>query len=1009
MRINALNYYTRRKIVFAVIALLALGAVGLINFMDDHIWADTPNMTRLRFTHATFCQRVSQAIEDSLGAGKADGGDCANFNLYVSTDDIENIQALNVTPPPGGFGNIDFETQSITIGGDWMIKLNKLTSLSITNMYVENISPLGNISGNLEQLNLSNNRITDVSPLIALKDKLVSLTLSGNQISNGLAELSTFTKLTTLRLANTGLYSLNDLLKPAELTIDYNQETGMPERFYDALTGEELSKIPRSSELAKHLEVLDISNNKDLSSEREDSYRTGMCDGNLAPLLNYPMSKIDTGYPDLAEDTNELILTELIAYGDNLNSDDVFCVTRLNNLQKLDVSSNHIDDFGPISGKTYRELKAYSQVYTREIDGLDYGPLPKLFTQVRQANYIPGVPGGSNDAVPRSSLELDNAQFNGDLVRFINAAIASRTNGTPQPATVRIPEGSGIFENSRLEVYFTGQVVTFNDSKLCNMVYQQGSSVSAYIGVDGSSNVEEPVVITNACEAAKKQIAMKAGGSQMFLRLELDSVRNGAPVDITGLEEFNNLQVLDLSNNGLTDLDTISHAYSLQQLMLNDNNLQSEDWQTIIANFTNLGLLYLNNNHMNEIPSSISNLNRLGGLYLVNNGISNVDSLAYASTLTVLDLSENSQITDFSGLVQDGSACKPQILKIENAGVTRLPNANKAEVMFANLLSLNLNGNLITDETIANLAVAPGLEELYLEHNRISDTSTFSGITTLKKLFLDNNQIENVTGLVALGRLTELHLNGNKISSVAGLNTLPSLVTLALKNQSLTGSLGDNSDTYVLPDLFSQATDMEFPRISGFQSSGDYSIENGSIDYFNMTATISDGSNPMIITIPDGSFAGTKLTVIYTGGTGGGNEWEFANTLIDNTRGGATITPTSTNTFTVSSDLTCMALLTQDNRTTWTRLASNPLTNSHEFNTNQITGAEIVIAYAGDVTADANVNVLDVRKIRRFILEKESATSLQEQLANVDGRNGINVMDVRALTKSIIRKGEINW
>ncbi len=334
--------------------------------------------------------------------------------------------------------------------------------------------------------------------------------------------------------------------------------------------------------------------------------------------------------------------------------------------------------------------------------------------------------------------------------------------------------------------------------------------------------------------------------------------------------------------------------------------------------------------------------------------------------------------------------------------------------MFSNLLSLNLNGNFITSETIANLTAdtAPRLGELYLNNNRISDTSTFSGITTLRKLFLDNNQIENVAGLISLDRLAELHLNGNNISDITGLNTLPSLAILDLKNQTLTGSLGDNSDTYVLPDLFSQATDMEFPRISGFQSSGDYDIDNGRIGYLNLSlaAIIDDNSKPMIVTIPDGGLAGTKLKVVYTGGSsGGGDEWEFANTLIDNTRGGATIIPTSTNTFTVSSDLTCMALLTQDNRTTWTRLASNPLTNGHEFNTNQITGAEIVVAYAGDVNSDYSVNIRDARKIITVILGKDSITSLQEELANVDGKGGINIRDVRALIKSILGTGEINW
>ena len=615
----------------------------------------------------------------------------------------------------------------------------------------------------------------------------------------------------------------------------------------------------------------------------------------------------------------------------------------------------------------------------------------------------------TNDAVSLNNLDFDNAQLNGTKIRFINPAIASESNENPHPAIVTIPDESGVFENTKIEIYFTGQVVKFKDTNLCNSVYSQGANKQAFYDVEGNlqwTPDDGPIVLTNDCNATK-QIAMTGGGSGRFLRLTLDSINNGSTVDLTGLEEFNSLQVLSLQNNNLSDISKLENAYGLQQLWLNNNNLDSGDWTIITDNLYSLEILYLNNNHMSTITPYLSNLDNLANLYLVNNGISDVSPLAHATTLTVLDLSENRGITDFSGMTGSDSSCNPSILKIENASITSLPSANIISRGFSNLTSLNLNGNNITNGTISNLSNATRLDELYLNNNQITNTSEFGQITTLKKLFLDNNQITNVSGLSSLTRLAELHLNNNRIGDITGLNTLPVLATLDLKNQTLTGTIEDAEVAYELPAVFSQALTLSFPRVSGFQSAGNYTVTNGTVNYNTMSATMTETSEPMVVTIPDGGLAGTKVTVTYEGG-----DIQFAGTLTNNTNSDTTITVTSANSFVVTSNKACIVLWRQNNGSTWNRLSSTTVAgnnNIREYNLSNANGKEVLVYYAGDINGDKNVNVRDARKVINAIIGRDSLSNLEEIIADVDGKGSVNVRDARAIINNIMGKAEINW
>ena len=359
MKLGVKSHCHKSKKVLAVTALTILAASGIFG-LTRQIWADSTEMTRLQFGNVLFCQRMSEAINDSLGHGKADGSDCTNFNLSVSTAAIGNIQTLNIVPPPNGFGDIDFDTQPISINGTWVDEFYNLNSLSITNMHVRDISPLQYIESDLTYLDLSNNQIYDIEPLAQFEDVLEYLDLSGNPVSSGLRNLSYFSHLTTLKLANTGVTYFDDLFRPVDIYIDtnniryddqggvtylpiykadtivYDDETG------EILYGEQLSKIPLSSTLAKVLRNFDISNNESLSNEKNEYEYLNECDGNLIVFKNYPQNPniYSESYARFIETPQNLAINNLNASKDSLNSDDLICIANLVELTNLDVSGN---------------------------------------------------------------------------------------------------------------------------------------------------------------------------------------------------------------------------------------------------------------------------------------------------------------------------------------------------------------------------------------------------------------------------------------------------------------------------------------------------------------------------------------------------------------------------------------------------------------------------------------------------------------------------------------------
>lgn len=176
--------------------------------------------------------------------------------------------------------------------------------------------------------------------------------------------------------------------------------------------------------------------------------------------------------------------------------------------------------------------------------------------------------------------------------------------------------------------------------------------------------------------------------------------------DLSGIEHFINLDILDISNNQIKDINPLSNLINLSRLYIDNNQINDV---SPLTNLINLEHLNSNSNQISNV-SPLANLTNLYTLYLNNNQIKDINPLSNLISLGTLTLNAN-QVSDISYL--------------EN---------------LTNLYNLELAENQISDiSSVANLV---NLEYLFLSGNHISDISPLVNITSLLELDLANQSIK---------------------------------------------------------------------------------------------------------------------------------------------------------------------------------------------------------------------------------------------------------------------------
>ena len=216
------------------------------------------------------------------------------------------------------------------------------------------------------------------------------------------------------------------------------------------------------------------------------------------------------------------------------------------------------------------------------------------------------------------------------------------------------------------------------------------------------------------------------------------------------LENIQNLKLLDLSYNKLTNIDFLESLNSLISLDLTSNEISDVK---VLEKFGRLTELYLGYNKITDIQA-LENLTSLTELHLNSNEISNIGPLEKLKRLHFLNVSHN-QITSISGFQK-----------------------------WTDLISLEAAFNEITN--IAPSQNVTKLKSLYLESNHISDIRFLMRLTSLRNLSLRNNVVIDIRPLRDLTNLVSLDLSYNKIKEIPSLGNLNSLTKLNLSSNQIT-------------------------------------------------------------------------------------------------------------------------------------------------------------------------------------------------------------------------------
>ena len=251
--------------------------------------------------------------------------------------------------------------------------------------------------------------------------------------------------------------------------------------------------------------------------------------------------------------------------------------------------------------------------------------------------------------------------------------------------------------------------------------------------VDTIDNVEHPTTIITmngnysitANFEEEKAVTITDPNLETAIRAAI-----GIPEDTIYPSDLKEIEELEASGQGITDLTGLEYCTGLTELYLYANQI---DDISPVANLTSLGELYLSGNPISDI-SPLANLTSLGELYLSGSQISDISSLANLTSLRELYLSGN-EISDISSLAS-----------------------------LTSMTELNLSGNQISD--ISSLANLTSLTYLSLSSNQIRDISPLASLTSLGDLSLGGNQISGVSPLANLTSLTLLNLSDNRISDI---------------------------------------------------------------------------------------------------------------------------------------------------------------------------------------------------------------------------------------------------
>lgn len=224
---------------------------------------------------------------------------------------------------------------------------------------------------------------------------------------------------------------------------------------------------------------------------------------------------------------------------------------------------------------------------------------------------------------------------------------------------------------------------------------------------------------------------------------------------LSGLENAESLEILDISNNTIRNLEPLSNISALSELYLQHNAVAN---LTVVGGLPELTVLDVSYNALTSIAPLTGNV-RLTKLNAANNQIGDVSAAASLPMLAELNLDYNS-LTDISGL----SGCAS--LKTLTVSNNQLSSIDALSGM-STLERLDFSYNSVS--SLPDFGANSAMQVIDGSYNALESIDSIAKMADISYIYMDYNKLTSVDALADCFHLVQVNVYGNEIPDVSAL------------------------------------------------------------------------------------------------------------------------------------------------------------------------------------------------------------------------------------------------
>ena len=224
---------------------------------------------------------------------------------------------------------------------------------------------------------------------------------------------------------------------------------------------------------------------------------------------------------------------------------------------------------------------------------------------------------------------------------------------------------------------------------------------------------------------------------------------------LSGLENAESMEILDISNNTIRNLEPLSNMSALSELYLQHNAVAN---LTVVGGLPELTVLDVSYNALTSIAPLTGNV-RLTKLNAANNQIGDVSAAASLPMLAELNLDYNS-LTDISGLSGCASLKTLTVSNNQLSSIDALSGMNTLE-------RLDFSYNSVS--SLPDFGTNSAMQVIDGSYNALESIDSIAKMADISYIYMDYNKLTSVDALADCFHLVQVNVYGNEIPDVSAL------------------------------------------------------------------------------------------------------------------------------------------------------------------------------------------------------------------------------------------------